>query len=299
MTRTLLAALALAAAQGAAAQPLDDVPRIAVMSAYAPEWTLLTEALEGAEEHVLHGNRFLTGQVEGEDVVLFLSGISMVNAAMTTQMAMDAFEVEAVIFSGIAGGVDPSLDIGDVVIAERWGQYLDGALARETADGFALPPWMETEFPGFGMIHARSVAVQSARGAEPEARFWFEADSGLLDIAREAAGAIELESCVSADSCLGDAPAVEIGGSGVSGSMFVDNAAFRTWAFDTFEARVLDMESAAVAHVAYVNEVPFLAVRSLSDLAGGGDGENEIGTFLGLAATNSARVVRAILAAMD
>lgn len=299
MPRPLLAALLLLAAAPAAAQPLDPVPRVAVMSAYAPEWTLLTGALEGAEAHVVHGTRFLTGTLDGRDVVLFLSGISMVNAAMTTQMALDRFEVEAILFSGIAGGVDPALSIGDVVIAERWGQYLDVALARQTADGFAMPPWMSSDFPALGMIHTRAVDVQSARAPEPEQRFWFEADPGLLALAREAAAGVALEGCTAEGSCLTDPPGIEVGGNGVSGSAFVDNAEVRDWAFGSFDARVLDMESAAVAHVAYVNEVPFLAVRSLSDLAGGGEGENEIGTFLGLAAGNSATVVRAILAAMD
>ena len=59
------------------------------------------------------------------------------------------------------------------------------------------------------------------------------------------------------------------------------------------------MESAAVAHVAYANEVPFIAFRSLSDLAGGSDEENELPVFFSLAAANSASVVRAFLAAMD
>jgi adenosylhomocysteine nucleosidase len=51
--------------------------------------------------------------------------------------------------------------------------------------------------------------------------------------------------------------------------------------------------------VAYVNEVPFIAFRSLSDLAGGGPGENEMETFMSLAATNSAAVVTRFLAALD
>jgi adenosylhomocysteine nucleosidase len=58
------------------------------------------------------------------------------------------------------------------------------------------------------------------------------------------------------------------------------------------------MESAAVAHVAYVNGKPFIAFRSLSDLAGGGEGENEIGTFFQLASDNAAKVVRAFLKAL-
>ncbi|QRK07606.1 hypothetical protein JQX13_47730 [Archangium violaceum] len=57
----------------------------------------------------------------------------------------------------------------------------------------------------------------------------------------------------------------------------------------------LDMETSAVAVVAYSNGVPFIAFRSLSDLAGGGSGSNEISTFFQLAAHNSALVVRSFL----
>jgi adenosylhomocysteine nucleosidase len=67
--------------------------------------------------------------------------------------------------------------------------------------------------------------------------------------------------------------------------------------FATFEAQVLDMESAAVATVAYANAVPFIAFRSLSDLAGGGEEANQLRTFFQLASDNSATVVQRFLAA--
>ena len=89
-----------------------------------------------------------------------------------------------------------------------------------------------------------------------------------------------------------------VGGNGVSGQAFVDNAALRAWAYTTFQAKVLDMESAAVAQVAFVNGVPFIAFRSLSDLAGGDPGANQARTFFQLASDNSAAVVRAFVAAL-
>ena len=61
---------------------------------------------------------------------------------------------------------------------------------------------------------------------------------------------------------------------------------------------MIDMETSAVAQVAYVNGVPFIAFRSLSDLAGGGEGQNQVRTFFQLAADNSATVVRAFLKAL-
>lgn len=288
---------ALLAAAPAWAHTLDEVPRLAVMSAFAPEWEVLRDSLEQPEEHRENGTLFVTGLLQGRPVVLALSGISMVNAAMTTQMMLDRFDVEGIVFSGIAGGVDPELTIGDVVVPEQWGPYLDAAFARETEGGFALPPWMSSDFAPFGMIHTTGVTVLREGLAEPEPRFWFPVHGPWLEVAREVAAEAALEDCGPEGACLSDAPEVVVGGNGVSGSVFVDNAAFREHVFDTFGARVLDMESAAVAQVAYSNGVPFIAFRSLSDLAGGGEAENEMPVFMGLAAGNAAEVVRAFVAA--
>ena len=241
---------------------------------------------------------FATGTLEGHEVVLFLSGISVVNAAMTVQLALDHFAIERIVFSGIAGGVDPGLNIGDVVIADRWGQYLEMLFAREVDDGWMTMPFFEYPYANFGMMFPRSVTVLRPGTEEPETRFWFPVDEALLASAGSAANDVTLAHCTAEDRCLDRAPRIVVGGSGVSGGAFIDNAAFRAWAFETFGARVLDMESAAVAHVAYANDVPFIAVRSLADLAGGGEGANQMEAFLGLAAGNAAAVVKALLRAM-
>ena len=273
----------------------DDVPRTAVVSAFAPELSILKQELADASTYSVNGVEFSAGSLQGQDVVLFLSGISIVNAAMTTQLALDHFNVERIVFSGIAGGVDPSLNIGDIVIADRWGQYLELVLAREVEGEWSTPPFFEYPYANFGMMFARSVTVQRAGSDAPETRFWFPVDDSLLATARVAATDVELAHCTSDDTCLRHVPRIVVGGAGVSGGAFVDNAAFREHTFDTFGARVLDMESAAVAHVAYANGVPFIAVRSLSDLAGGGEGANQMEVFLGLAAGNAAAVVKALL----
>ena len=273
----------------------DAVPRTAVVSAFAPELVILKEDLADASTHSVNGVEFSVGTLQGQSVVLFLSGISIVNAAMTTQLALDHFSIERIVFSGIAGGVDPSLNIGDIVIADRWGQYLELVLAREVEDGWSTPPFFDYPYGNFGMMFPRSVTVQRAGADAPETRFWFPVDEALLAAARVAAADVELDHCTADDTCLRHTPRIVVGGAGVSGGAFVDNAAFRAHTFDTYGARLLDMESAAVAHVAYANAVPFIAVRSLSDLAGGGEGENQMEVFLGLAAGNAAAVVKALL----
>ena len=289
----------LAAGTAMAAETLDTTPRLAVMSAFGPEWIALQEALTDRKDFEVNGTTFATGLMEGKPVVLFLTGVSMVNAAMTSQLAIDHFELSGIVFSGIAGGVNPDRHIGDVIVPENWGQYLEVILARETGDGeFTPPPFLEASHANFGMIFPQEVDVARA-GGEIESKFWFAVDAKMLETAKAVAADIALEDCAGEGACLSHAPSIHVGGNGVSGAAFVDNAAFREYAFDTFEAQVLDMESAAVAHVADANGVPFIAFRSLSDLAGGGEGENEMGTFMGLASNNSAAVVRAFVAALD
>jgi adenosylhomocysteine nucleosidase len=276
----------------------DATPRIAVISAFQPELTLLLARVQQPVKHTINGVDFTTGTLQGKPVVLFLSGISMTNAAMSTQLALDRFRVTHVVVSGIAGGVNPALRVGDVTVAQRWGQYMEVLAAREVAPGRYQPPaWMkDATLPAFGIFHPRPVEVRAAGRSGMERKFWFDSDPALLALARQVEN-VALERCDVERKCLTRAPRVVVGGNGVSGPAFVDNAAFREYTFRTFEANVLDMETAAVAHVAYANAVPFIAFRSLSDLAGGGEGENEMGTFFRIAADNSARVLLAFLAA--
>ena len=302
----LLGTLALAAVVAGCASVapgktvrLDDTPRIAVISAFAPELKVLLPQVQQPVKHSVNGVEFTTGSLSGKPVVVFLSGVSMTNAAMNTQLVLDRFNVSHVVFSGIAGGVNPGLHIGDVTVPAQWGQYMEWLMAREDKPGqYSAPAWMKSELtmPAFGMMQPRPVEVRSAASPAPTKQFWFAADARMLAVANSLGSSVTLEHCL-ASSCLKERPRVVVGGNGVSGQAFVDNKAFREYAFKTFEANVLDMETAATAIVAHSNGVPYIAFRSLSDLAGGGEGENEMGTFMGLAAANSAKVLQAFLTA--
>jgi adenosylhomocysteine nucleosidase len=277
---------------------VDETPRMAILSAFAPELALLRARLRDPRAYTVQGVEFTAGVLEGRPVVLALSGISMVNAAMNTQLLFDRFHVTHLIFSGIAGGVNLDLHIGDVSVPERWGQYLEVVMMRETAPGRYRAPASKGafEFSPYGMMQPRAVRVRPAGGADIQEKFWFEADPRMLAVAR-GIQSVPLRGCDREDRCLDQRPRLVVGGNGVSGQAFVDNADFRRYAFRTFQANVLDMESAACAQVAWRAGVPFIAFRSLSDLAGGGPGENEMNAFLHIAADNAAQVLLAFLRA--
>jgi adenosylhomocysteine nucleosidase len=290
----------------AVAEKLDTTPRTVVMTAYEPEWNALIDAVEMPVTYQVNGLSFTAGVMSGKPILLMQSGISMVNAAMNTQLVLDRFAVKRIVFSGIAGGVDPAISIGDVFIADRWGQYLEVNFARQGKKGWISPEPVDPEAPAhWSFIYPRGVLVGNA--AEPPSRHYvFAADRGLIDLARKLASTVTMDRCVPGHVsalpgsvlCLPHAPKIVIGGTGVSAGVYADNAAFRTYLATAWKARVLDMESAAVIQVAFANEVPAIVFRSVSDLAGGDASHNMEDMFERLAAVNSARVVRSFVAAL-
>ena len=309
MIRALRLGLILLLASAAApalAQQLDVKPRTVVMTAFPPEWDALIASVERPVAHKINDMTLITGTMTGKPVLLMQSGVSMVNAAMNTQLVLDRFAVKRIVFSGIAGGVDPELSIGDVIVPDVWGQYLEVSFARQTPTGWVAPEPVDAEAPAhWDMMFPRGVRVGNA--TEPRRRHYLlPADPTLIALARKVAAGVTLRRCVrndvpagaTAPGCLAHTPRIVIGGTGVSAGVYADNAAFRTYLFTAWKARVLDMESAAVAQVAYANGVPAIVFRSLSDLAGGDAGANQMTTFMTLASVNSADVVRSFVAAL-
>ena len=270
-------------------------PRTAILTAFAPEYAAIRARMTDVEVIEQRGAEYLAGTLGGRPVIVGQTGISMVNAAMNTQLLIDLHAPRSIVVSGIAGGVDPALKVGDVTVPAQWSQYLDAAFARQGADGdWHLPPFLSKDVPNYGMIFPQGIAVwRSDLGGTK--RYWFEADPAMLDAARRAAASVELRRCGDDGNCLDAVPQLKIGGRGVSGAVFVDNADFRAYVQQTFQADALDMESAAVAMVAFANDTPFVAVRSLSDLAGGEPDANAIGVFFAIAAENAARTVEALV----
>ncbi|MGG4456003.1 5'-methylthioadenosine/adenosylhomocysteine nucleosidase [Brevibacillus porteri] len=91
--------------------------RYGIIGAMDEEIALYLEAMQETTTATKAGITYYTGKMEGKDVVLCKSGVGKVNAAVTTQILIDSFQVERVIFTGVAGAVHPELNIGDIVVS--------------------------------------------------------------------------------------------------------------------------------------------------------------------------------------
>lgn len=299
MTRRALAFVAFLALLGTgrltAAEPL-----IALCGAYTPEMVALkaefgVTADAGWERTVIKGLEFWRGRADGKDILLFRTGVSPVNAAYQLQLAIERFPITHIVFAGVAGGTDPSLQVGDVVIPAQWAYHDEAVYTNEDPENpgeYIIPDYFEPQLENFGMIFPDEAHVTHEGLDQPQAMPFFPADPAMLAVAREVVptlppmekGGREVE--------------ISVGGNGVAGTVFLDNAAYREWVFRVWQARCLDMESTALAHVAWANQTPILIVRSLSDLAGAQHGKNPIDDNELRASEIAARVARAIIAAM-
>ena len=81
----------------------------------------------------------------------------------------------------------------------------------------------------------------------------------------------------------------------VSGDQFISDAAVKNRLIDVFAGDCTEMEGASIAHGAYLNNIPFLVVRAISDKADG-TAEMDYPTFEREAALHSAKLVEALVA---
>ncbi|RKD27020.1 5'-methylthioadenosine/S-adenosylhomocysteine nucleosidase [Ammoniphilus oxalaticus] len=97
---------------------------IGIIGAMDEEIHLFKKGMEHTEEKVKAGITYYVGEFQGKPIALCKSGVGKVNASVCSQILIDRFGVSGVIFTGVAGALDPTLEIGDIVISEDC-QYHD------------------------------------------------------------------------------------------------------------------------------------------------------------------------------
>src|SRR6266513_2796441 len=134
----LLLSAASVAQVGNIPRPASTTRVIAVLSAMTLEIKTLGEQLTDKTEMTVQGIRFTTGSLKDRRVVLAHSGMGKVNAAMAATLLVEQFQPTHVLFTGIAGVLNPHLRPGDVVI---------GRGSAGTARQVRLLPWLHLLSP--------------------------------------------------------------------------------------------------------------------------------------------------------
>lgn len=240
---------------------------VVILSALKAEIELLVNSLEGASKTEVGGWPIWVGSIAGRDLVLGRAGLGKVNTAALTAVLWDRYRPDLFIFTGVAGGLDPALGIGDIVIGEDSIQHDWGVVA---SDG--LRPYQAGHVPFFN----------------PTDEFGYVPSQKILRLMRSVASAVDLKPV------LGRAPTITFGRI-VTGDQFIQDTHTRDRLHLEFGARAVEMEGAALGQVASRFGVDHLLIRALSDLASG-ESPRHFDRFVSQVASNSALLVRALIA---
>lgn len=194
---------------------------------------------------------FIKGILYDKEVVVVVSGVGKVNAAICTQILIDNFEVDVVINVGVAGGVSEDTKPGDVVIGTSLIQHD-----------------FDTTMFGDRLGQIANMDV-----------FDFKSDMNLVNLAKQA----KLKEGISI-----------LEGVIVTGDQFINSPEKVKFLVDTFDAKATEMEGASIAHTAYLNNKPFVVIRSISDNASTG-ATVEFEEFVPLAVDNSIQILKALI----
>lgn len=210
--------------------------------------------MDSFEEKNVYELTFIKGKISNKKVIAVKCGIGKVNAARTTQILIDKFDVDKIINIGAAGGVNPELKIQDIVIGERLVQY--------DFDVSSSGDYEKGEIQGVGQ--------------------YIKSDYELINVCRRV-----LEKRIEKDVNV-------IIGTIATADIFCSDPEDARKAREEFEADCVEMEGAAVAQVCYLDKIPFLVIRGISDTP---DGENEMEyyTYCHIAAKRAADLLQDLL----
>lgn len=251
--------------------PPPDPRPVAILSALRQEISALRSALDRRSTVQVAGVPVLRGEIDGHDVVIADTGIGKVNAALTTALIVERFNPRIALFTGVAGGLDPGLEVGDIVIAQELLYHDAGVL----------------ESGGLWRYQAGHVPFFN-----PTEQFGYATDPELLARVVDNIEPAELDPVGSRR----EPPRVVLG-TVLTGDQFVNDPEVRQRLHRELGGLAVEMEGAALAQAAKRLGVPYLVFRALSDLAGE-ESHIDFTRFLDEVARNSSRLARQMLPAL-
>jgi adenosylhomocysteine nucleosidase len=181
--------------------------KVGIIGAMEMEVKLLHDAMKISQEHVIAGNIFYQGTLEGVEIILLQSGIGKVHAAVATTLLIERFHPNYVINIGTAGGLDKLLAIGDVVISLEV-RHHDVDLTIWGYEHGQLPKLPVAFLPNQFLVEAAQRAAQKmslgvTKGLIVSGDIFIHRDEDLAKIKRNFpdAHAVEMEGAAIAQVC--------------------------------------------------------------------------------------------------
>ena len=222
---------------------------IGIITAMDEENEAILNIMQDVEVIQIYNLRFIKGTIKEKKCVLVKSGVGKVNAARTTQIMIDNFDLQYIINLGSAGSINTMLNIGDVVIGKNVVQH-------------------DFDITAFGHSKGYITGVGDS----------VICDRNLVDKFKEKIRNTEEDYSIKI-------------GIIATGDIFCTNVEMKDKIHATFDADVIDMECAAIAQTCYLDNIPFIVVRSVSDTPNG----NNASTFdenLKLASERCANILK-------
>ena len=97
--------------------------KFGIIAAMQEEMQEIQKIMDDAKKTKIYDLNFIKGKIGNYEVVLVEAGVGKVNAARTTQILIDNFEIDAIINVGSAAAANEKLNIGDIVIANKLVQH--------------------------------------------------------------------------------------------------------------------------------------------------------------------------------
>ena len=97
--------------------------KIGIIAAEQEEFESILEEMKEEDRKEIYELTFVKGKIKEKACILVKGGVGKVNAARATQILIDNFKPDYIINVGVAGGLNPMLNIGDIVIGETLVQH--------------------------------------------------------------------------------------------------------------------------------------------------------------------------------
>lgn len=227
--------------------------KIGIIVAMEEELEEILNIMNNIEEKEIYGLTFKTGQIEKNKVVVVKCGVGKVNAARVTQILIDTFNIKSVINVGSAGALNPFLNIGDIVIAEKLVQHDFDITAFDHDKGYIT---------GVGdYIYSNTELIEKFKNAANNLKEKdYKIKTGII----------------------------------ATGDIFCTDIEMKNKIYSKFDADCVEMEGAAIAQVCYLDKIPFIVIRSISD-SPNGNNEIDFDKFVELASKRCANILKEFL----